>query len=70
MATIYSSILSGTMDAFASIISNNQNEVMKFLAAMTIVLSIPNMVYSFFGQNFPLPLGRIRSCGFMCLQAL
>ncbi|NLO93397.1 MAG: magnesium transporter CorA family protein [Clostridiaceae bacterium] len=57
MATIYSSILSGTMDAFASIISNNQNEVMKFLAAMTIVLSIPNMVYSFFGQNFPLPLG-------------
>lgn len=56
MATIYSSILSGTMDAFASIISNNQNEVMKFLAAMTIVLSIPNMIYSFFGQNLALPL--------------
>lgn len=56
MATIYSSILSGTMDAFASIISNNQNEVMKFLAAVTIVMAIPNMVYSFFGQNFSLPL--------------
>ncbi|MGI6084528.1 MAG: magnesium transporter CorA family protein [Acetivibrionales bacterium] len=56
MANIYSSILSGTMDAFASIISNNQNEVMKFLAAMTIVMAIPNMIYSFFGQNFALPL--------------
>lgn len=55
MATIYSSILSGMMDAFASIISNNQNEVMKFLAAMTIVMAIPNMIYSFFGQNFSLP---------------
>ncbi len=55
MATIYSSILSGMMDAFASVISNNQNEVMKFLAAITIVMAIPNMVYSFFGQNFPLP---------------
>jgi len=56
MANIYSTILSGMMDAFASIISNNQNVVMKFLAAMTIVLAIPNMVYSFFGQNVPLPL--------------
>jgi len=55
MATIYSSILSGMMDAFASVISNNQNEVMKFLAAITIVIAIPNMVYSFFGQNFNLP---------------
>lgn len=55
MANIYSSILSGMMDAFASIISNNQNVVMKFLAAMTIVMAIPNMVYSFFGQNFSVP---------------
>lgn len=58
MANIYSTILSGMMDAFASIISNNQNVVMKFLAAMTIVLAIPNMVYSFFGQNFSFPLQR------------
>ena len=56
MANIYSSILSGMMDAFASIISNNQNVVMKFLAAMTIVMAIPNMVYSFFGQNIQIPL--------------
>lgn len=52
MAKIYSDILAGTMDAFASIISNNQNMVMKFLAAITIVLSIPTMVSSFYGMNF------------------
>jgi len=52
MANIYSGILSGTMDAFASIISNNQNIVMKFLAAITIVLAIPTMVASFYGMNF------------------
>lgn len=57
MASIYSSILSGTMDAFASIISNNQNMVMKFLAAITIVLAIPNVIFSFFGQNFAWPYG-------------
>lgn len=52
MANIYTGILSGTMDAFASIISNNQNNVMKFLAAITIVLSIPTMIASFYGMNF------------------
>jgi magnesium transporter len=57
MANIYSNILSGTMDAFASIISNNLNIVMKVLTAVTIVLAIPTMVSSFFGMNVPLPLG-------------
>jgi len=52
MSNIYSGILSGTMDAFASIISNNLNIVMKFLAATTIVLSIPTMIASFYGMNF------------------
>ena len=47
MANIYSGILSGTMDAFASVISNNLNIVMKFLATVTIVMSIPTMVASF-----------------------
>jgi magnesium transporter len=56
MATIYSSILSGTMDAFASVISNNLNMVMKFLASITIVLAIPTIVFSFYGMNVPLPL--------------
>ena len=51
MANIYSGILSGTMDAFASVISNNLNIVMKFLATVTIVLSIPTMVASFYGMN-------------------
>jgi magnesium transporter len=51
MANIYSGILSGTMDAFASVISNNLNIVMKFLAIVTIVLSIPNIIFSAFGMN-------------------
>jgi magnesium transporter len=59
MTQIYTSIINGTMDAYASIISNNLNLVMKFLASMTIVLSLPTMVFSFFGQNvdFPIPTG-------------
>ncbi len=55
MATIYTSILSGTMDAFASIISNNLNLIMRFLASVTIVLSIPTLVASFFGMNVDMP---------------
>ncbi len=51
MANIYSGILSGTMDAFASVISNNLNIVMKTLSTITIVLSIPTMVASFYGMN-------------------
>ena len=58
MENIYSGILSGNMDAFASVISNNLNIVMKFLATVTIVLSIPTMIASFFGMNFDnIPLG-------------
>lgn len=55
MANIYSGILSGTMDAFASVISNNQNSTMKSLATVTIVMSIPTMIASFYGMNVPLP---------------
>lgn len=51
MANIYSGILGGTMDAFASVISNNQNIVMKFLATVTIVMSIPTMIFSAYGMN-------------------
>ncbi len=51
MCNIYSSILSGTMDAFASVISNNLNIVMKVLTCITIVMAIPNMVFSFYGMN-------------------
>lgn len=55
MSTIYSSILSTTTETFASVISNNLNVVMKFLASMTIVMAIPNMVFSYFGQNVSIP---------------
>ncbi len=55
MVNISSNILSSLMDAFASIISNNLNVVMKFLASVTIVLSIPTIVTSFFGMNVNLP---------------
>jgi magnesium transporter len=55
MVGISSNILSSMMDAFASIISNNLNVVMKFLASVTIVMSIPTIVTSFFGMNVTLP---------------
>lgn len=51
MAEIYNGILNGMMDAYASIISNNMNVVMKFLAVATIVLSIPNIVFGAYGMN-------------------
>jgi len=51
MANIYSGILSGTMDAFASVISNNLNIVMKVLAIITIVMAIPTMIFSAYGMN-------------------
>lgn len=55
MTNISSNILSSMMDAFASIISNNLNVVMKFLASATIVLSLPTIVTSYFGMNVDLP---------------
>ncbi len=55
MGKIYSDILSGTMDAYASIISNNLNVVMKLLASITIVLSVPTLIASIWGMNVPLP---------------
>lgn len=56
MSNIYSSILSGTMDAFASVISNNLNIVMKVLTSITIVMAIPTIVFSFYGMNTTLPV--------------
>lgn len=55
MGNIYRDILSGTMDAFASVISNNLNIVMKVLTSLTILLSIPTLVASFWGMNVPVP---------------
>lgn len=55
MANIYSNILSGMMDAFASVISNNLNIVMKFLTSVTIILMIPTLIASIYGMNVDLP---------------
>ena len=51
MCAIYSNILTGMMDAFGSIISNNLNIVMKVLTVITIVMSIPNIIFGFYGMN-------------------
>jgi magnesium transporter len=53
MANIYSDIQSGMMDAFASVISNNLNVVMKQLAVITIILMIPTLTASLYGMNVP-----------------
>jgi len=55
MAETHTTILSGMMDAFASVISNNLNMVMKFLTSFTIILALPTMVASFFGMNVNIP---------------
>ena len=55
MVDMHRSILEGMMDGFASIINNNLNLVMKFLAAITIILSIPTMLASFWGMNVDVP---------------
>ncbi|MRR37794.1 magnesium transporter CorA family protein, partial [bacterium] len=57
MTGIATEILSGMMDAFASIISNNVNSIMKVLTALTIVVSMPTVVSSFFGMNVSIPGG-------------
>jgi len=59
MCNIYSNILSSTMDAFSSIISNNLNIVMKVLTSLTIVMAIPNIITGFYGMNvigLPIPV--------------
>lgn len=55
MANIYSNILASTLDAFAGIIANNQNEVLKRLSVITIVLTLPVLVASIYGMNVPIP---------------
>jgi magnesium transporter len=54
-ANTYTTILSSSLDAFASIISNNQNEVLKRLTTLTIFLSVPVLIASIYGMNVPIP---------------
>ena len=51
MCSIYSNVLSNTMDAFSSIINNNLNIVMKLLAALTIIMELPNIIFGLYGTN-------------------
>ena len=55
MANIYTNILTSTLDAFASVISNNLNNVMKRLTSITIILSLPALVASVYGMNVEIP---------------
>ena len=54
-ANTYTNILSSTLDAFASIISNNQNEVLKRLTTLTILLTVPTLIAGIYGMNVPIP---------------
>ena len=54
MSGIYRDILNQISDTYETIVSNNMNTAMKFLAAATIVMSIPTMISSFLGMNIPL----------------
>ncbi|MGM9987455.1 MAG: magnesium transporter CorA family protein [Bacillaceae bacterium] len=56
MAETYNNILNGMMDAFGSVISNNLNNVMKFLTTVTLLMSIWTVITGFFGMNVTLPL--------------
>ena len=51
MCSIYREIMNGTMDAYGTIISNNVNDIMKFLTALTLVISVPTLIASLFGMN-------------------
>lgn len=56
MTNIYSNILANTMDASASLISNNLNMVMKVLTSLTVIIALPTLVASIYGMNMTLPL--------------
>ena len=55
MCNIYRDILSGTMDAYASVISNNVNIVMKLLTVITMIITIPTLIASLWGMNVNVP---------------
>ena len=60
MAQISNSIINETADTYSSIINNNMNSVMKFLTSYSILLTIPTLVFSFYGMNVHLPLADMK----------
>ena len=69
MVDMHRMILEAMMEGFASIINNNLNQVMKFLAAITIIMSIPTMIGGLWGMNVPVPYGN-NTYGFLIVVAL
>ena len=63
MVEMYGHILNSMMEVFATIISNNLNLVMRFLASITIVLAIPTLISGLWGMNVPVPFAEV-SFGF------
>jgi magnesium transporter len=70
MTSIATELLSAMMDAFASIISNNLNAVMKILAALTIIVALPGTVGTFFGMNVPLPVSESHPFSFFAILGI
>ncbi len=70
MSNIHSNILTGTMDAFASVISNNLNRVMKSLTSVTIVFMLPTLIASIFGMNVDLPFNTHNPLAFIIILAV
>ena len=69
MVEMYSHILNSMMEVFASIISNNLNLVMKFLASVTIILAIPTLISGLWGMNVPVPFAE-NPFGFLIVISL
>ena len=69
MSKTYSDILTSTMDAYSSIISNNLNGVMKFLTSLTILISVPTLIASIWRMNVELPFSRTPH-GFLILMGM
>ena len=67
MVEMYSHILNSMMEVFASIISNNLNLVMRFLASVTIILSIPTLISGLWGMNVPVPFAEFSTGFFIVL---
>lgn len=71
MASTYSAITSGVMDAFANILSNNMNVIMKKLTVISLVLMIMSFITSFWGMNIRLPWSHGDNwIGFICISIL
>ncbi|MEO5886732.1 MAG: magnesium transporter CorA family protein [Anaerolineales bacterium] len=70
MTNIATDLLAALMDAFASIISNNLNSVMKILAAITIITALPGTVGTFFGMNVPLPVSDTNPFSFLSILGI